>query len=63
MKRMSRSVLEKCETNVDIRFIKKQKRLKKHMSRSVSYFSETDLEICNIKKEYETDVDIRFTFS
>jgi len=25
-KRMSRSVLEKCETDVDIRFIKKQKK-------------------------------------
>jgi len=72
---MSRSVLEKCKTNVDIRFTKFFKNnLRKPMSTFVSHFSETDLDIHfskirvfflkrmsrSVTEKFETDVDIRF---
>jgi len=50
-KRMLKSVSEKCETDLDIRFIDRfQKNLMKWMSRSISHFSETDFNICLVKK-------------
>jgi len=45
---MSRSILEKYETDFDIRFTKNKKKIMKQMLRSVS-------------KKCETDLDIRFT--
>jgi len=58
---MSRSVSEKCETNLNIRFTKKQQKFVKWMSRSVSEKYETDLDIYFTKKNSKMDIEIRFT--
>jgi len=39
VKRMSKSISEKYETDLDIHFNKKQNKIVKQMSRSISYFS------------------------
>jgi len=60
MKWMSRSVSEKCEADLDIRFTKKQKKIMKRRSISVSEKCETNLDIHFTKNKKKIDVEIRF---
>jgi len=58
---MSTSTTQFSKANVDIRNIKKTKKIIKLMSTSATQFSEADVDIRNTQKNYETDVDMRNT--